>query len=57
MVARPNVPIVPNVPSPPAFLEDERNVLDPDFDAIDWALLGVRPIWGEDEEADLDLWA
>lgn len=41
MMAKAYVPSDPSVPIPPAFLEDERSLLNAEFDAVDWLLLGV----------------
>lgn len=50
---RPSVPSVPSVPASPFFFEDERDVLDPDFDALELASFLAAASWsvvGESEE-------
>lgn len=50
----PNVPIVPNVPAPPAFLEDERDVLDTDeWDDLELAEFLARPSWAGEGETEI----
>ncbi len=48
------MPIVPIVPAPPAFLEDERALLDADdWDDLELAEFLARPAWaGEGEAVD-----
>lgn len=40
---------MPNLPSLSAFLEDD--VLDPDWNAVDWLTMGIPPVL--DGEGDL----
>lgn len=53
--AEANVPIVPNVPAPPAFPEDERRVLDDDWDDLALAEWLAQPAWASEVEDD-SLW-
>ena len=46
-----NVPFVPNVPAPPAFPEDERDLLAADeWDDMDLAEFLARPSWASEIE-------